>query len=121
MDWTNALAISQSLGFIFAMAARFLPFIPTRITPKVGIVSIFLTNIVLLWQKFVESAGLATASLLGAPDERGIYMAGFGSILKPLLTLALPVLLAAAQYAINRLVHEYGIKPVISPTGVPAK
>jgi len=123
MDWAHAVGISQSLGFAFAMLARFVPFIPTRIAPKVGIVTIFLTNIMMLWSKFVESAGIATTALMEPITEHGVYMAGFGSILglilKPILIVAQPIALSAGQYWLNRLFHEGGIKAVIAKSGVP--
>jgi hypothetical protein len=124
VDWTQAIAISQSLGFVFAMAARFVPFIPTKITPKVGIITIFLTNVMMLWSKFVESAGVATVAILGPDPHSGVALAGFGwlaVLLKPIIVIAQPALLSAAQFAINRWFHEFGIKAVISPTGVPVK
>jgi hypothetical protein len=104
------------------MLSRFLPFIPTRITPKVGIVTIFIANIALLWTKFVESAGVATVAILGPVDHHGVALAGFGSILglilHPIITIAQPILLSSAQFWLNRLFHEGGIKAVVSKTGV---
>mgnify|MGYP001485526648 CR=1 FL=1 len=123
MTWTTALAASQTLGFVFAMAARFFPFIPTRITPKVGIITIFATNCLMLWTKFVESAGVATVTILGPVDHHGVALAGFGSILgailHPIIAIAQPILLSSAQFWLNRLFHEGGIKAVISKTGTP--
>ncbi len=114
--WAKALAISSSLGFAVALIARFVPFIPNKVVPKLGYVTILLTNIGLLWQKFLESAGWATASLMPLPDDTfgvAIVYAGFFAFLKPILLIAQPVLVSFIQYVVNRWAHEGGVKPVV--------
>lgn len=114
--WAKALAISSSLGFAVALIARFVPFIPNKVVPKAGYVTILLTNLVLLWQKFLESAGWAVAQLAPLPDDAfgiSIAYAGFFSFLKPILVAAQPILISFIQYVVNRWAHEGGVKPVV--------
>ena len=122
MDWQHALAASQTIGFAFAFAARYLPesLIKNKVVPKIGFVSIWVTNLALLWNTFLKSAELTTAHLLGPMSEHGVYMAGFASVLgivfKPLLVIAQPTLLSFGQYWLNRVFHEGGVKPVAKGT-----
>jgi len=111
MDWKQALLISGSLGFVLAMVLRVIPQVKNTIVPIVGYVTILLANVVLLWQKFVESAGLATVSLQN-PDH-DISYAGFFSFLKPVLVIVQPVAISFVQYFLNRIVHEGAVKPVL--------
>ena len=116
MDLTHALAVSQALGFAVAFVCRYSPGLKNKITPAVGYVTLLLTNIGLLWQKFVETADVGAIAL--TQHVSGVAYAGFFSILsavvlKPILTLAQPLVLTVAQLALNRLFHEVGIKAVV--------
>ena len=118
MNWAAALAISQSVGFVFAVIARMVPAIPNRLVPKIGFITILLTNLGLMWDNFVRAAGL-----IGAPPEPGseIAMGGIGSvfaaILKPIAIVALPVLLSTIQYWVNKWTHDNSVKVIASKTG----
>ena len=95
------------------MLARFIPAINNKIVPKVGFVTILLTNIMLLWQKFLESAGWAVAQLGPDDGHANIAYAGFLSFLKPLVLIAQPILISFLQQAINSKIHENSVKPVL--------
>jgi hypothetical protein len=110
MDWARGLLIASSLGFAVAMVLRIIPQVRNSLVPKVGYITILLANIMLLWQKFLESAGLATASLQN-PDASIAY-ASFFSFLKPVVMIVQPIAISFVQYFVNRLIHEGAVKPV---------
>lgn len=110
MDWARGLLIASSLGFAVAMVLRIIPQVRNSLIPKVGYITILLTNVVLLWQKFLESAGLATVTMTN-PDPSVAY-AGFFSFLKPVIMIVQPIAISFVQYFVNRLIHEGAVKPV---------
>lgn len=115
MDWARALEISQALGFAVAMIFRFTPGLKNTVAPKAAFVTTLLVNVVALWQKFVESAGLGMAFLF--PDYTSdIAYAGFFGAIKGvvggLATVAMPVVISFAQTALNRGIWELGGKAV---------
>jgi hypothetical protein len=117
MDWGQALIVATLAGQFFGMAARWLPFIPNVLAPKVTWIAATLANLVLVMQKFIESAGWGGVAWYVVPDS-DVGLAGFGWFsLKGVAAIVGASLIAYVQTAFTRWVGEKGAKPVVTSDG----
>lgn len=115
MNWEQALIVATLLGQFFGMAARWLPFIPNVLAPKVTWLAAFIANLALVVQKFMQAAGWEGAWI---QNQDGTALAGAGPLWF-LAAIVLAGLFAYAQVAAVRWVGEKGAKPVVSKDGQP--
>lgn len=117
MDWAHALTVATMIGTAVGMVFRLSPAVANKLVPKIVLGANILGNLLLVANKFLEAAGIQVAGMnWWEPTEYGsdVALAGFLSFLKPLAVVVASTVIGYAQLALQRLVHEKGIKPVLN-------
>ncbi len=115
MNFDPAFLYATLIGQFVGVALRAFPSFRNALVPKAVFLANFVANLVILVGKFNTAAGVPVP---GGADST-IALAGIFSFLLPVGKIMASAGLAYGQLALQRVLHEYAVKPVLYPNSEP--